>query len=82
MSRNTPSSGSEPPLSTTVRWTLLGVAWGAGLFAAVTVYRALASGAPLLLQLSPIALFTIIGATVGGLVGPMAGAIVTRRRNR
>ena len=82
MSDDTPGAGSGPLSTTNLRWTLLGMAWGGGLFAAVTIYRALESGIPLLQQLNPIALFTVIGATVGGLVGPMAGAIVTRRRSR
>ena len=82
MTRESPDPGSGPPLRTTVRWTLVGMAWGGGLFAAVSIYRSLASGEPLLAQLNPIALFTVIGATVGGLVGPMAGAVVRRRRGR
>jgi hypothetical protein len=41
-----------------------------------------ASGGPVLQHLNPIAVLTVIGLTVGGLIGPMMGAIVTRLRNR
>ncbi len=82
MSRDVTGSEEGPKSRSTLRWTLLGVAWGGGLFAAVSLYRSLASGGPFLQHLTPIAVMTVIGATVGGLIGPMIGVAVARRRNR
>ena len=82
MSGHATGSGEGPMSKSTLRWTIVGVAWGGGLFAALSIYRSLASGGPFLQHLNPIAVMTVIGATVGGLIGPMIGAAVARRRNR
>ncbi len=82
MNGHATGSGEGPMSKSTLRWTILGVAWGGGLFAALSIYRSLANGGPFLQHLNPIAVMTVIGATVGGLIGPMIGAAVARRRNR
>lgn len=53
------------------RLTLLGAALGGGAFMAMGLYMNVATGAPLLSNLGPMAVFAVIGATVGGLVGPL-----------
>ncbi len=52
---------------------------GGGLFLALSVYRSVASGGPSMSHLNPIGVMTVIGVTVGALVGPLMGAIVARR---
>ena len=79
MSGHATGSGEGPMSTSMLRWTIVGVAWGGGLFAALSIYRSLASGGPLLQHLNPIAVMTVVGATVGGLIGPMIGAVVARR---
>lgn len=69
-------------LKTIGRWTLLGGAVGGGLFLALSMYRSIASGGPSMSHLNPIAVMTVIGFTVGALVGPLVGAIAARRRGR
>ncbi len=84
MSRQSEGAGSTP-LSVsgpTLRWTLIGAVGVGGLFAALSVYRSVASGGPAIQHLNPIAVMTVIGATVGGLIGPMVGVVVARFRNR
>ena len=68
-------------MRTTGRWTVIGAAMGGGLFLALSVYRSVASGGPSMSHLNPIGVMTVIGATVGALVGPMFGAIAARRRS-
>ena len=63
------------------RWTMIGAAVGGGLFLALSVYRSIASGGPSWSHLNPIGVMTVIGATVGALVGPMMGAIADRRKS-
>ncbi len=63
------------------RWTLIGAAVGGGLFFALSMYRSIASGGPSWTHLNPIGVMTVIGATIGALVGPMLGAIAARRRS-
>ena len=63
------------------RWTVISGAVGGGLFLALSVYRSIASGGPSWSHLNPIGVMTVIGLTVGALVGPLIGAIVTRRRS-
>ncbi len=63
------------------RWTMIGATVGGGLFLALSVYRSIASGGPSWSPLNPIGVMTVIGATVGALVGPMMGAIAARRRS-
>ena len=61
------------------RWTMIGAAIGGGLFLSLSFYRSIASGGPSLSHLNPIAVMTVIGITVGALVGPLIGAIAARR---
>lgn len=62
------------------RWTAKGAAVGGGLFFALSMYRSVASGGPSMSHLNPIGVMTVIGFTVGALVGPLIGAIFARRR--
>ena len=61
------------------RWTMIGATVGGGLFVTLSLYRSLASGGPSMSHLNPIGVMTVIGITVGALVGPLIGAIVARR---
>ncbi len=74
----TPFGGT---LKDTGRWTLISGVVGGGLFLALSMYRSIASGGPSWTHLNPIGVMTVIGATVGALVGPMLGAIAARRRS-
>jgi len=67
-------------MNATGRWTVIGATVGGGLFLALSVYRSIKSGGPSVSHLNPIGVMTVIGLTVGALVGPLIGAIVTRRR--
>ncbi len=67
-------------MNATGRWTMLGATVGGGLFLALSVYRSIASGGPSVSHLNPIGVMTVIGITVGALVGPLIGAIAARRR--
>ena len=62
------------------RWTLIGGAVGGGLFFTLSMYRSIASGGPSWTHLNPIGVMTVIGLTVGALVGPLIGMIAARRR--
>lgn len=53
------------------RMTLFGAALGGGAFVAMGVYMNVATGAPPISNLGPMAVFAVIGATVGGLVAPL-----------
>ena len=52
---------------------------GGGLFLTLSVYRSVASGGPSMSHLNPIGVMTVLGLTVGALIGPLIGAIVARR---
>ena len=80
MNVQAPESGEDPTSRSPLRWTIIAALWGGGLFAAVSIYRSVAGGGPIVQHLNPIALMTVIGATVGGLIGPMVGGFVNRRR--
>jgi len=69
-------------MNTTGRWTLIGATVGGGLFLALSMYRSIASGGPSVSHLNPIGVMTVIGVTVGALVGPLIGAIAARRRGQ
>lgn len=55
----------------TVRATLWGAGIGGGLFALVGFYLNVSSGMGLFANPGPLGVFTLIGATAGGLVGPL-----------
>ena len=61
------------------RWTRNGMIVGGGLLAAAGVVRSLLSGGSLLEYLNPIGVMTVVGLTVGALIGPLVGAILNRR---
>ena len=64
----------------TIYWTFVGVLWGGVTFAILSTFRSLVSKGSLIQHLAPIAVMTVIAATVGGLIGPMAGAIWVKFR--
>ncbi len=66
-------------MTPTARWTRNGMIVGGGLFAAASVVRSLSSGGSLLDYLNPIGVMTVVGLTVGALMGPLIGAILNRR---
>ena len=70
----------DPGSQSVLRWTLASaLIWGAAL-AATSVVGALISDVNPLDHLGPIGVFTVIGITVGGLVGPLARGLAERRR--
>ena len=70
----------NPDIRSTLRWTLASAAaWGA-LFAGVAASRAVGAGVSPLEHGGPIAVLGVIGATVGGLVGPLLQGLAARRR--
>ena len=66
-------------MTPTARWTRNGMIVGGGLFAAAGIVRSLLSGGSLLGYLNPIGVMTVVGLTVGALMGPLIGAILNRR---
>ena len=66
-------------MTPTARWTRNGMIVGGGLLAAAGVVRSLLSGGSLLDYLNPIGVMTVVGLTVGALIGPLVGAILNRR---
>ena len=70
----------DPGSQSVLRWTLASaLIWGAA-FAATSVVGALISDVNPLDHLGPIGVFSVIGITVGGLVGPLARGLAERRR--
>ena len=70
----------DPGSQSVLRWTLASaLIWGAA-FAATSVVGALISDVNPLDHLGPIGVLTVIGITVGGLVGPLARGRAERRR--
>lgn len=65
-------------MKTIVRWTVKGAAVSGGLFFALSMYRSIADGGPSMSHLNPIGVMTVIGGTVGALVGPLIGTIFAR----
>lgn len=57
--------------SSLARVTLLGMGIGGAVFVAMGVYLNVAIGADPVSNLGPIAVFAVIGATVGALVAPL-----------
>lgn len=72
----------DPDTQSVLRWTLVSATIWAGAFSAASVFGALISDVNPLEHLGPIGVFTVIGFTVGGLVGPVARGIAMRRRER
>lgn len=73
-------SGLPGPMSsTTVRRTLIGALIGGGLFLLASLYQSLRAGGTPLRFAAPTAAMVVIGATVGGLLGPLLGRIGRRR---
>jgi hypothetical protein len=65
-----------------LQWTLASaLIWGAA-FAATSVFGALISDENPLDHLGPIGVLSVIGFTVGGLVGPLARGLAARRGKR
>lgn len=60
----------------------IGATVGAAVFGSVSLYRSLLAEGGLLDYLGPMGMMTVIGATVGGLVGPLIGEAWKRRRER
>lgn len=69
-----------PDTRSLVRWTLGSALALGALFGGVAATRALATGASPLEHLGPVAAFGVIGATVGGLVGPLMRGVASRGR--
>jgi hypothetical protein len=65
-----------------LRWTFGSAAGWGTLFAGVSVARALQAGVAFSDFAGPVAALGVIGATVGGLVGPLLRGIAARRRGR
>lgn len=60
----------------------IGATVGAAVFGSVSLYRSLLAEGGVLDYLGPMGMMTVIGATVGGLVGPLIGEAWKRRRER
>lgn len=65
-------------LSPTVRRTLIGALVGGGIFFLASLYQSVKAGGGLLRFAAPTAALVLIGATVGGLLGPLLGRIGSR----
>ena len=66
-------------MNRTVRRTVVGALVGGGLFLLAAVYQSLRAGGELTQYAAPTAALVVIGATVGGLLGPLLGRIGSRR---
>lgn len=80
-----PREGADPGGgggSSTLRRTLLGTAAGGLLFLGLGVYLNVATGLPPVANPGPLLMLVVVGATVGGLVAPLAGGLLDRWRRR
>ena len=73
---------TSPETRSLLRWTAWSAIGWAGAFLASSVVGALIAGLNPLEHLGPVGVLTVIGLTVGGLVGPLARGIVMRRRGQ
>lgn len=64
--------------SATVRRTVIGALVGGGVFFLASLYQSLRAGGDPLRFAAPTAAMVVIGATVGGLLGPLLGRIGSR----
>ena len=72
----------DPERRSLLRWTLTSaLIWGTA-FAATSVFGAVISDVNPLEHLGPIGVLSVIGFTVGGLVGPLARGLTASRRGR
>lgn len=78
----TPSRKPEESGSSTLRRTLAGLAGGGFVFLALGLYLNAATGFGIAENLGPLMMLTVVGATVGGLVAPLAGRLLDRWRDR
>ena len=64
-----------------LRWTLASAFLAGALFGGVAAARAASAGTSPVDVWQPLAALAVIGATVGGLLGPLLRSIVARRRD-
>jgi hypothetical protein len=65
-----------------MRWTVGSALVSGGAFLGASVAGALIAGVSPLEHLGPVGALTVIGVTVGGLVGPLARGLAERRSRR
>ena len=65
-------------MSPKIRHTLIGFSVGAALFLGLGIYLNRATGFSALEHPGPLAMLVLVGATVGGLVGPLAAGLLGR----
>lgn len=69
-------------VSPLVRRTLLGALIAGGLFGGVALVQILRSGVPPARVVEPLLVLVLLGATIGGLAGPLIGGAWARWRER
>lgn len=66
-------------MSGKLRPTLVGLSVGAAIFLGLGLYMNRATGFGILDHPGPLGVLTLVGATVGGLVGPLLAGLIRRR---